>query len=649
MLRILFLTILLLFSLADFAQHFQIHDGIEDKQSDYRLLSPHARALQTSMADYDLKYHRFNWFVDPDTLYIEGQITSYFVSKSNSLDNLVFELTRYLIVDSILYHENKINFSHQTAYFLEIDLPVAILKNELDSVTIFYHGAPEQNGSGSFVKDMHDTSSIIWTLSEPYGSRDWWPCKQSLNDKIDSIDVIVKTTLGNRVASNGVLVADSSDTSFAYFHWKHRYPIPAYLVAIAVTNYVTTSNWVVDGVDSLEILNYIYPEDLSEFWNDLAMTVPIMELFIEKFGPYPFDKEKYGHAQFGRNGGMEHQTMSFMGHFRGSLVAHELAHQWFGDKITCQSWEEIWINESFATFCDALYYEYFRDKKDLLDLKKSRIQSVTNYNGGSVYVYGADTNIVSRVFSYRLSYQKGAMVLNMLRLKLGDSLFFKGIRGFLDDPNLVYNYASTEDIRWHFEQSSGVDLEYFFNDWIYNQGFPSYSIDIYPLKNHLSLEFNQTQSHQTVDYFELAVPIRFYGSNGEEKTIVFHNDSAGQIFEVDLGFEADSFAFDPEFHLISKNNKIDIHGLNIDEKLYAILYPNPVIDQINLQFLQADVLKNVQIIDYLGRIVRLEEYNDLQISPGMKISIPVEDIFDGAYIVVTQLASTRVVHKFVKP
>lgn len=647
--RFLILLLLCFISTMSYGQQLNEYNIQEGKASDFYYQTPHERSLQASMAEYDLKYHRFNWFVDPDTLYIEGEVTSYFVSKSDALDEFTLELTRYLIVDSILYHGNKLNYTHETAYFLEIELPGVILKNELDSLTVYYHGVPEQNGSGSFVQDMHDSNSVIWTLSEPYGSRDWWPCKQTLNDKIDSIDILVKTTIGNRVASNGILVSESSDGFYSYFHWKHRYPVPAYLIAIAVTNYDVVSFWVTEGTDSLEILNYIYPEDLSLFWYNISMTVPIMELFIDKFGPYPFEKEKYGHAQFGRNGGMEHQTMSFMGHFSGGLVAHELAHQWFGDKITCQSWEDLWLNESFATFSDALYYEHFRNHEDFLVLKKSRIQSITNFDGGSVFVNGSDTLSFSRLFSYRLTYQKGAMVLNMIRLKLGDSLFFKAVKNYLDDPALAYNYALTEDIRWHFEQVSQLDLTGFFSDWIYGQGFPSYSIDLYPVKNHVSIQVNQKQSHASVDFFELPLPIRFYGKYGEQKTILFQNDFEGQLFEVDLDFEPDSFAFDPEYHLISKDNVLRIHHLNIDRNQFAVMYPNPVMDMLYIQFMEADVLKSISITDNLGRIVKGEEYNDLQISPGMKISIPVQDLFDGTYVVIIQLETTRVTHKLVKP
>jgi aminopeptidase N len=630
------------------AQHDHSH-LLENKDYPSGHLTMQQRAVEASMDNYDLKYHFFDWFIDPDTLYIEGKVTSYFVPKTTDFNKMVFELSRYLLVDSIIYNGQRLQYTHETAYFLEIDLPFVLQMGKLDSIKVYYHGGPEQNGSGSFVKDYHDTASVIWTLSEPYGSRDWWPCKHVLNDKIDSIDVYVKTTAGNRVASNGVLVADSTAGQFAYFHWKHRYPIAAYLIAVAVTNYESLSFWVTEGADSLEILNYVYPEDVTNFYTDIAQTVPIMELFIEKYGAYPFEKEKYGHAQFGRNGGMEHQTMSFMGHFSGGLVAHELAHQWFGNKVTCQSWSEIWVNESFATFSDAMYYEYFRDYDDFIDLKKDRIRSITHYDGGSIYVYGNDTNSVSRVFSYRLSYQKGSMVLYMLRLKLGDSLFFKSIQSFLQDPDLAYDYASTEDIRYHFEQVSGMDLKEFFDDWIYGQGYPSYTVHVYPVKQHVSVVINQDQSHSSADFFELPVPIRFVGPYGKTKTIVFDHSYDGQLFEVDLGFEPDSFVFDPEYNLISKNNKMEIHNLAIDEDKYALLFPNPVEDQLYIQFMNYDVVKRIRIYNQLGQLMREEYFDDLEVSPGMKISRDVSDLFDGMYSVVIDFENIRVVHKMIKP
>jgi aminopeptidase N len=187
-----------------------------------------------------------------------------------------------------------------------------------------------------------------------------------------------------------------------------------------------------------------------------------MNLYADLFEPYPYADEKYGHAEFGWGGGMEHTTVSFMGGLGRGLIAHELGHQWFGDKVTCGSWQDVWLNEGFATYLAGMVIENLDGEADFRSWKQDQISSVTYYPDGSVYIPAQDTTSVNRIFSSRLSYNKGSMVLHMLRKKLGDAVFFQGLREYLDDPNLAYGYAKTPDLMQHLESASGEDLTEFF-------------------------------------------------------------------------------------------------------------------------------------------------------------------------------------------
>jgi aminopeptidase N len=464
-----------------------------------------------------------------------------------------------LQVDSIKNQGLHLSYQHQD-HVLTVSLKDPIDMGAADSLTIWYQGVPSQSGFGSFGQGTHSDGPAIWTLSEPYGARDWWPCKQSLNDKIDSIDIYVTTPIGISVASNGVLM-DSLPlpNDKVRYYWKHRYPIPAYLIAIGVTNYQKFSDYVIMGNgDSLEILNYVYPDRFAQAQSSLQATVDIMDIFNELFTDYPFAKEKYGHAQFGWGGGMEHQTMSFMGGFSVDLQAHELAHQWFGDKVTCGSWQDIWLNEGFATYSVGLIYEATSVDQFWPAWKNILNNSITSQPGGSVFVN--DTSQVGRIFDGRLSYSKGAFLLHMIRWTIGDEAFFTAIRNYINDPDLAFRYARTNDLKDAFETASNMDLTEFFDDWFYGEGYPSFFAQIFNPQSgdSLMIILDQTTSHPSIDFFEIPVPIQLNGTNGEDTIVVVDHSEHDQVTYFDIPFQVESAKIDPDIWLISKGNETEI-------------------------------------------------------------------------------------------
>jgi len=282
-------------------------------------------------ASNDLVYQRLNLEVDPTVNYIAGSVLSKVKILKENITELYFDLSSALTVDSIHFDAGKINYQHASDKII-ITLPSPMQNNSFHQVEVFYRGAPPPTGFGSFTVSTHNNAPVLWTLSEPYGASDWWPCKQSLSDKIDSMDVYLTCPSQYKGASNGKLISDIVSGTKRTAHWKHRYPISTYLVAIAVTNYETYSGFLdVPGGEKIEILSYIYPEYLSTAQSKSSDILNIMGFYNSKLITYPFAKEKYGHAQFGWGGGMEHQTMSFMTSLNFGLVSHEMAHQWFGD------------------------------------------------------------------------------------------------------------------------------------------------------------------------------------------------------------------------------------------------------------------------------------------------------------------------------
>jgi len=351
-----------------------------------------AMSIQANLntGDYDVKYHRLEFDVDPSSAFLSGEVTTYFEAKSN-LSTVTFDLADNMTVSQILQRGNPLTFTQNTNDELIITLPTVQNTGVLDSLTISYSGNPISSGFGSYEQTTHNGDPIIWTLSEPYGAKGWWPCKQDLNDKIDNIDVYIKTPQYNPsneayvAVSNGLEQSQINVGTDKITHFKHTYPIPAYLIAIAVTNYEVYSHTVTNNGNPFEIVNYVYPENLISAQSSTGITVDIMNLFTNLFEEYPYAEEKYGHAQFGWGGGMEHTTVSFMGSFNRNLIAHELAHQWFGDKITCGSWKDIWLNEGFATYLSGLVIENLDSNADFTNWKQQLNSSITALPNGAGY------------------------------------------------------------------------------------------------------------------------------------------------------------------------------------------------------------------------------------------------------------------------
>jgi aminopeptidase N len=587
--------------------------------------------------EYDVTYLEFNLNIDPAVEYISGSVLTAFEVKKDLSSGLKMQLSTSLTVDSVLFNGIPVTFSHTGEYNLHIAIPGNPPAGSLQNVQVFYQGKPVSgSGFGSIGWKEHNGVPAMWTLSEPYGCRDWWPGKNDLTDKADSVDLIVHTPEQYRTASNGLLLTDKVEGGIRTCHWKHRYPIVPYLIAIAVTNYEVYSDMASPGGIPVEILNYVYPEDKADIAPRTAQAVPVMEIFSELFTPYPFISEKYGHAQFGWGGGMEHQTMSFMGRFDFEIIAHELAHQWFGNMITLNSWKDIWLNEGFATYLAGMSYEHMFNGYYWPFWKSQNIAYVTSEPGGAVYV--DDTTSVSRIFSARLSYSKGALLLHMLRWICGDDAFFTACRNYLNDPRLKYGFAGTHDLKAHLESASGKDLTEFFKDWYYGEGFPSYNIVCRQLAvGEYEMEIRQTQSHASVSFFEMPVPLRFKGPGGDT-TMVFDHTFNAQTFRIYPEFAIDSVFFDPLQWIVSASNRVNL----IKKEDAATCYPNPSAEVVWISM--PDLLpESFRLTDCSGRIVKVPLVVE---ASGLKLSIA--DLPSGLYFAKLRSPDTSRILKIIR-
>ena len=591
-------------------------------------------------ASFKANWYNCFWIIDPSVREISGNVTIYFTPTQSGFDSLVLDMNQALSADIVSYHGTPFSTYYQKSDQLVMNFAFPRAKDVRDSITVYYHGVPPEDGFGTFETATHAGAPILWTLSEPYGASNWWPCKNGLTDKADSINITIRTPNGYRCATNGILLKTLEMGGYTFYYWKHRYPIAAYLVGIAVTNYASFISKVPFSNDTLKVVNYIYPEDSVTAAAQLPLIVPMIQLFDTLFGIYPFQQEKYGHAQFGWGGGMEHQTMTFITIFQFELISHELGHQWFGDKVTCGSWTDIWLNEGFATYLSGLCYEHLAPDF-WIRFRQVRVKQITSQPGGSVYC--TDTTNLDRIFDTRLSYAKGALILHQLRWIMGDSAFFAGLDNYLNDYSLAYGFARTENLKVHLESSYGKDLSWYFDEWFTGEGYPQYRINWSQTGDTLAFTLNQTQSSPTVPFFQLPVQIKF--KNSLRDTLMrFNNTFSGELFKVRIPFSVDSLIFDPEYQIISAENSVNAVPEHDIIAGFEVV-PNPVND--HLTFLTGQTLYgsqgSIDIYDDLGRMK-----NKVIIHPGQgEVTIDTHSYQPGLYFYVYSILQSRYRGKFI--
>lgn len=615
----------------------------KSEQSRYEKKLLFKKSLLTE--SYDVVYQRLELDINMERRWVTGKVTTAFKPLKPAFNLLQFDLEDYLKVDSVTSKNKKLSFTH-TNKLLTIQLSASVSIGSIDSVSVYYKGNPGLNNPyNSFFWDAHnqaDPHPIASTLSEPYGAKGWWPCKESLSDKIDSLDVVVKVEKGNKAASNGVLiVAKQINDSQELYHWRHRYPIATYLVGVAVTNYVAYNEYVVyPGNDTMPIVNYVFPESEAEFRTKSPVTAKFIHLFDSLFGTYPFKKEKYGHAQWNWGGGMEHQTMSFMVNFNFDLVAHELAHQWFGDWATCGSWQDLWLNEGFATYLTALCHENFISKRDFRDRMTGQRSDIVKEDNGSVFV--SDTANRTRLFSGRLTYSKGGFLLHMLRWKLGDKVFFEGLKNYLTKTGISYGFGTTDALKKELEKASGQNLNEFFKDWYYGEGHPVYNITWSHVGNHISIRIKQTPSHPSVSFFNMPLPFVIHGKTKDTAMILdpFTKDNS---FTADLDFVPQSVEFDPEVWILCKSTVLKVRPTNSPE---IQLFPVPVGNTLSIYAYRGNI-EIVTIYDITGRLILNRDYKADNIIKDSH-ELDVSQLSGGIYIVKINTEAGTAVQRIIK-
>lgn len=576
--------------------------------------------LNQNQEKIDIKFYELNLDIDFNSSRIRGSVTVNGVIGNIYPDFIELDLYDNMTVDSILQNNIPILYLHEND-MLKIPISDITLNDEnLFSLTIFYQGTPDHCGAGGFKFDEHQNIGHVWTLSEAYCARSWWPCKDDPSDKADSVNIIVSVPIEPAyiVASNGLLSSTTINNNKKTYFWKERYPITTYLVSLAIYPYTKWVDQYVSPIssDTMLIEHYVFPDRYEASYPNYSLTKDMLSFFSELFGEYPFISEKYGHADFTWGGGMEHQTLSSMGSFSQNLMVHELGHSWWGNLITCKTFNDIWLNEGFARYCQALWAEHMYGREAYFDFMNNHAY----YGAGTIYVENPSSN--SQIFSAGLSYNKASWVLHMLRHKVGETMFFDILKSYASNDSLSYNAASTSDFQKVCEDISGLDFEQFFQQWIYGEKYPKYELSWWHEGNGIyNVKIDQVQSY---NFFSMPIDLKFSGSAGPmlvDTTIVIENNNSSQLYEFSgFNFLVENVMLDPENWILKEAtysvNEID--NILPDRVEVEKAFPNPFNSKVKLSFYInpqfGDTHVNVNIFDLRGKIV--ESLIDNEFIPG---------------------------------
>ncbi|MFD2720239.1 M1 family aminopeptidase [Hymenobacter monticola] len=581
------------------------------------------------MDRYDVKYYKLDLAMENNSLNVAGSVWMRVRVGAQALDSLAFELyqapagspagTATLLIDSVVVNGRRSPGIRRAGPDATAALAQPAAANSLADARIYYHGtAPSGNsaaiGNGLSTRNtVHlDTYqgapefayNLTWSLSEPFSAHEWFPCKQVLTDKADSSDVWVTTTLPNKVGSNGVLVRSVplAGNKMRY-EWKSRHPIDYYLISVSVAPYVeymTTARPA--GGSAVPIVSYVYNQNYLNYWMPyISNTADFLENYSALVGMYPFANEKYGHTMAPIFGGMEHQTMTTQDGFNYTLDAHELFHQWFGDNVTCASWEDIWLNEGFASYGEYLSLQTFRPNDARSWMDDAHLYALQNQ--GSIYV--ADTTNVGRIFDYNLSYKKGAGVVHMLRYLLNDDTkFFRALRTY--QTQYRGSTARTADLQRIFEAEAGRPLGYFFQQWFTGRGYPIFNVTWNQSGSNLVLRVNETVTQPaTTPFFDTDVDYRLTFANGTAQTVRRRQTTATQTFALTVNGTVTAITVDPDQWVLDAPGPAPVRDNSVLATRAAAsallpVHPNPCHDQLQLPATPAAA---AEVRDATGRLV----------------------------------------------
>lgn len=515
--------------------------------------APHRHALPAVTRERQLgaparaDYYGLHLRFDPTQSAISGMVVVHAAPARSPVDTLMLDLAPSMTVDSVIAEGGALP-TVRTGARLGVPFPRHAAMGQAVSIAVYWHGVPKGN---ALVFGHHGSAPVISSYGLPYSAREWWPSQDTPSEKADSADIWITAPAALTAASNGRLVGRhlSDDSTTATTHWSVRYPIYTNVISVAISNYKTfTLTYRGLAGDTLPMPFFVFPEDAVKARQDFGVLPAMLAHHVRRFGPYPFAREKYGVAEIGVQSYREHQTLPGYGpqfitgdHKNDRILAHELAHQWFGNSLTVRRWSNVWLNEGFATYAAWLWRE---DKEGpAAYLAGARERMIPAVYGPVLTV--ADTTNLAAMFT-PVTFNKGALVLHMMRHVMGDSAFFRALRRYVADH--TNGIVTPTDFQAACEREYGQPLDWFFREWVDEGGAPAYNASAWnvsrsPTGFRVALTIRQTQQDSTV--FRMPLDLVVGTTHGPVRTVVWDSTRVQQVF-VDAPDSITSVALDPD-------------------------------------------------------------------------------------------------------
>ncbi len=505
-----------------------------------------------------------------------------------------------LAIDSVV--PSSISFTH-TGDFLNLNFNQTYSVGDTVRFTIYYKHNNVSDGA------FYCNNGFVFTDSEPIGARKWMPCWDLPGDKA-TFELKAKVPATVLLSSNGLLQDSLKIADTIRYHWISRDPASTYLMIITSKDgfNLSTIYWhpPLHPQDSVPMRFYY---NTGENPQGIINIMPeMLNFFSNMFTEHPFEKNGFAtlSSEFAW-GGMENQTLTSLcpNCWSEMLAVHEFAHQWFGDLITCATWADIVLNEGFATYCESLWLEHTQGELAYKnDVESNANTYFSNNPGWAISDPDWAINIPSTnvLFNGAISYSKGACVLHQLRYVMGDTAFFNGLKSYTNDAvNFRYNTATIHDFFAKMEQSSGLDLSWFMNEWMYVPNHPIYQIETLLGNTQVTTTIGQSNA----SYYKMPIELKYTFFDNTDTTVKVMNDFNNQSFTFNFIKQVTAFQFDPNNKIVLKEVGSNVTKIScIEDVLGFDAYPNPASESVNIAIrLKAPAVKVLTMYNNLGQEV----------------------------------------------